>query len=376
MYKIIIKIKTNIKNHDFFINMSLFDNMLKSDETLFKDPIALDYDYLPKLLPHRESEQKAIVESIRPLFLNRNGKNIILIGAPGIGKTAASKFVLRELDEKNDEIKQIYISCWQKNSSYKVLTEVCHELGYRLTHNKRTDELFNEIKRILNKGTAVFVFDEIDKAEDNDFLYMILEEIYKKSIILITNYEDWIIDLDERIRSRLVPEIIEFKEYNYEETRDIIKERVKFAFFDAVINDEIIDIISKYATDKGDIRTGLHLLREAANFAESRARKKVILDDVSKAFEKLIEFKKKKSESLDLYEKKILEFIKNNTGMKIGDLFKLFNSEDQDITYRTFQRKIKSLSENGFLSTKKIKGGKEGSTTIINYDSTKKLTDF
>lgn len=356
--------------------MSLFDNMLKSDETLFKDPIALDYDYLPKLLPHRESEQKAIVESIRPLFLNRNGKNIILIGAPGIGKTAASKFVLRELDEKNDEIKQIYISCWQKNSSYKVLTEVCHELGYRLTHNKRTDELFNEIKRILNKGTAVFVFDEIDKAEDNDFLYMILEEIYKKSIILITNYEDWIIDLDERIRSRLVPEIIEFKEYNYEETRDIIKERVKFAFFDAVINDEIIDIISKYATDKGDIRTGLHLLREAANFAESRARKKVILDDVSKAFEKLIEFKKKKSESLDLYEKKILEFIKNNTGMKIGDLFKLFNSEDQDITYRTFQRKIKSLSENGFLSTKKIKGGKEGSTTIINYDSTKKLTDF
>jgi len=31
--------------------MGLFDEVLKGDETLFKNEIALDYDFLPKILP-------------------------------------------------------------------------------------------------------------------------------------------------------------------------------------------------------------------------------------------------------------------------------------------------------------------------------------
>ncbi len=45
--------------------------------------------------------------------------------------------------------------------------------------------------------------------------------------------------------------------------------------------------------------------------------------------------------------------------------------------YKTFQRKIASLEKQGFISTEKITGGKEGKTTIINIrDITKKLTEF
>ncbi len=356
--------------------MSLFKNMLGSDESLFKDPIALDYDYLPKILPHRESEQKEIAHCIKPLFSSRNAKNAIIVGVPGIGKTAATKHVLRDLEEETDEVEQIYISCWQKNSTFKVLVEICNQIGYRLTHNKRTDELFEEIKRILNKTTAVFVFDEIDKAEDTDFLYMILDEIYKKSIIIITNYEDWIINLDERIKSRLMAEKIEFKAYNYDETKDILLKRLKYAFYDDVFSNDIIELIAKKAYEKGDIRTGLHLLKESANNAESRARKEVTIEDTQKAFYKIIEFKKKKAESLEDIEKSVLELIKNNSDQKIGDLFIIYQKENPNANYKTFQRKIKRLSENGFINTKTITGGKSGSTTVISYDTTKKLTEF
>lgn len=356
--------------------MSLFKNMLGSDESLFKDATALDYDYLPKILPHRENEQRQIAQSIKPLFFNRNATNCIIVGAPGIGKTAATKHVLRDLEEETDEIEQIYISCWQKNSTFKVLVEICHQIGYRLTHNKRTDELFEEIKRILNKTTAVFVFDEIDKAEDTDFLYMILEEIYKKSIIIITNYEDWLINLDERIRSRLMPEKIEFKEYNYEETKDILVKRLAYAFHDNVFPNDVIEIIAKKSYERRDIRSGLHLLRETANHAESRARRQVTLEDAEKAFEKIIEFKKKKAESLETVEKSVLELIKKNSDKKIGDLFLEYQKEYPNAIYKTFQRKIKKLAENGFINTKTITGGKGGSTTVISYDTTKKLTEF
>jgi archaeal cell division control protein 6 len=356
--------------------MSLFNNVLKSDQTLFKDAVALDYDYLPKLLPFREKEQFQVANCIKPLFSNRNGRNIIVFGTPGIGKTAACKHILRDLEEQNDEIHQIFINCWQKNSSYKVFIESCSQVGYKFTHNKRTDELFNELKRILNKSSAVIVFDEIDKSEDYDFLYALLEEIYKKTIILITNEKDWIYSLDERIKSRLTPELIEFKSYSLDETKNILKERIKFALFENVMPDELLDPIVEKTFESKDIRTGLFLIKEAANCAEDASRKTITLDDVNKAIFKLLEFKKKDSQDLSEDEFEILDLIKHNSGKKIGDLFKEYQLKNPNIIYKTFQRKIKKLSDNNFISSKTITGGKEGTTTILEYDSSKKLTDF
>ena len=40
---------------------------------------------------------------------------------------------------------------------------------------------------VSKEDNAVFVFDEIDKLEDYDFLYTILEDIYRKAIFLITS---------------------------------------------------------------------------------------------------------------------------------------------------------------------------------------------
>ncbi len=47
-----------------------------------------------------------------------------------------------------------------------------------------------------------------------------------------------------------------------------------------------------------------------------------------------------------------------------------------DKTYKTFQRGIKKLSDNKFISTETIKGGTEGSTTLVDYSKMKKLTEF
>ena len=356
--------------------MSLFNKILKSDETLFKDPVALDYDYLPKLLPFREDEQFHIANCIKPLFSNRNARNIVISGTPGIGKTAATKHVLRDLENETDEINQIYVNCWQKNSSYKVLIECCHQIGYRMTHNKRTDELFNELKRLLNKSSSVLVFDEIDKSEDYDFLYMMLEEIYKKSIILITNDKNWIYNLDERIKSRLTPELIEFRSYTLSEIKNILKERVKFALFDNVLSDDILEPIAEKTFEFKDLRSGLFLIKESANCAEDSSRKNINMDDVNKAISKLMDFKKKDSSKLSDDEIEIIELIKNNSGKRIGDIFKEYQIKNPNMVYKTFQRKIKKLSDNNFISSKTITGGKEGTTTMLEYDSNKKLTEF
>ena len=226
---------------DFFKLMALFKDMLKSGESIFLNPIALDYDYQPKLVPYREMQQKQIASCIKPLFSNMNGKNILIYGNPGVGKTVATKNVLNELEDETDEIVPIYINCWQKNTLYKISLFLCEELGYKLTHNKRTDELIEIASQLLNKKSVVFLFDEVDKLEDVDILYTIIEKIYRKTLILITNFKEWIENLDIRVKSRLTPEVISFPQYNKDQVKGILKQRLDYAFVENVWTEEALN---------------------------------------------------------------------------------------------------------------------------------------
>lgn len=359
----------------FCVNMSLFKDMLNSEESLFVNPVALDFDFIPKLIPYRENEQAFLASCIKPLMARRNGKNILVYGRPGIGKTLAIKYVLNQLEDVN--IIPIYVNCWQKNTTYKILINMCEQIGYRLTHNKNTEELFNILKKHFNKGSVVFAFDEIDKIEDLDFLYYISEEIFRKTIILITNYKEWVIKLDERIRSRLTLQLLEFKQYNHSETRGILLERMKFAFANDVWDNNAFELVANKASELKDIRVGLYLLKQAGDLAEAGLKKKVSIEHVIKAINSLDEFSVKSSDKLDSEENKILRIIQNNSGKKIGELFNIYKKDNGNGVYKTFQRKVNKFAENGFVNVEKIMGGAKGSTTIVNYKSKeKKLTEF
>ena len=200
---------------------------------------------------------------IKLLLQNRNGKNILIHGTPGIGKTAAVRFVLRELEEETDEAVPLFVNCWKKNTSFKIIQDLCEQLGIKFIQNKTKEELFSLLKKELNKTNVVFAFDEIDKLEDYDFLYLILEEIYRKTIILITNYRKWILDLDERIRSRLTAEMRAFKPYNAQETKGILKQRIGYAFIPNTWEDSAFELAAIKADELGDIRTGLYHLKQS-----------------------------------------------------------------------------------------------------------------
>ena len=357
--------------------MGIFKDMLGAGETLFRNPVALDYDFVPKLVPFRESEQFHIASCIKPLFQRRNGRNLLIHGKPGVGKTVACKHVLQELEEEAEDITPIYINCWQRNTTFKILLEICDILGYKLTHNKKTDELLNVVVKSLNKDSAVLVFDEIDKIDDYDFLYYFLEQLYRKCIVLITNYKEWATELDARIKSRLLPEMLEFKPYSLAETRGILKQRVEHAFYPEVFEEAAFEEIVKRTFQLQDIRSGLYLLRESGNAAEDKSSRKINTSHVKVAIEKLDNFKIKKSTELQDETKTILKLVKDNSGKRIGDLFKLYQELGGQLVYKSFQRKIKKLEQGKYIEVTKTKGGKLGNTSIIKYsEEIKKLTDF
>ena len=254
--------------------------------------------------------------------------------------------------------------------------EICDQIGYAFTQNRKTDELFKEVIRVLNKKKVVFVFDEIDKAEDHDFLYMIIEEIYKKCIILITNFRKFLEEMDERVKSRLVPELIEFRPYNFDETKGILKHRVEYAYFPDVWETSAFDMIAKKTTSLQDIRLGIQLLKDCGDIAEGKSCKKITVEQAKEAIKKIDEFGTIKSTDLKDEDKTVLDIIKKNLKSKIGDLFKLYGDVGGKSSYKTFQRKINALEEQGFIKTVKSTGD-GGNTTIVEYkEKTKKLDEF
>jgi len=353
--------------------MGMYDDLLKHDESLFKNEYALDYAFLPKQIPFREVQQKFLATCIRPLLVDHNGRNVLVHGPPGVGKTAALRHLIKELDESDqfaDKLHLIYVNCWHKNTTYKVVLELCEAVGYAFTQNKNTEDLFKIVTQIINKKSAIFIFDEIDKAEDTDFLYILSELIYKKSIFLVTNYKSWILDLDDRIRSRLLLEQMEFTQYTQEEMYGILKERIVYAFQTDCVDEDALQLISAKASESKDIRIGLFMLRESGLIAEEKSSRRIKLEHALKATDKLSQFSVKNTDELDDESKAILILIRESSGMKIGDLFKTYEKQGGRVSYKTFQRKIAKLDEGKFISLERQFSG--GNTTIVN----KKLTEY
>jgi cell division control protein 6 len=347
--------------------MNLFKDMLSADESLFINPDALDYDYLPKLLPYREDQQFYLASCIKPLFQGRTASNILITGKPGIGKTAAAKFVLREMENETDKIVSIYINCWKKDTPHKIVLEICQQIGYKWIQNKKTDELMKSVAELINKKAAVFIFDEVDKLDSEQIIYQLLEDIYKKCIILITNEKDWLVKLDNRVKSRLIPDLIEFHPYNAVETEGIMKQRIDYAFVPNVWQEGVLDILTEKAVVVEDIRVGMFLLRETGQIAENKGSRKILKEHAEEAISKLANFQVLNSKDLTEEDNDIINMIRKNAGESISVMYEVYNKK-YDKTYRTFQRKVRGLEDAGLISVTEDhskKGGKISRLDVV-----------
>lgn len=357
--------------------VALFEHLLRADESLFINPIALDYDFQPKLILFREEKQHQIARCIAPLLQERNGTNILLIGRPGVGKTVCAKHVLKELEEEHSEqVQQLYINCWKLDSAFKIAVNLCEQVGYTWTHNKRVDELVSTFVKIANKKGVVLVLDEADKLEDESILYTLLEDLYKKVILIITNDQDYLLSIDQRVKSRLMPEVIQFEPYTRAQTEGILQQRKEYAFVQGVWQPEAFERVVEVTYEIADIRTGLFLLRQSAEIAEAKSSRKISEEYAEAALAKLDHFKKRPDEALNDEQKVITDLIQEQSGKTSKEIFRIYEDKGGQKSYRTFQRYLKELQGTGLIALREENRGFEGRTTIVEYRTIKKLDEF
>ncbi|NPA38413.1 MAG: AAA family ATPase [Candidatus Nanohaloarchaeota archaeon] len=326
----------------------------------------LDENYLPEKIIGRKKELKAIALNIKPLFYGQPMINMFLHGPTGTGKTSIMRFVIEKISEEDDKIKGVYVNCWMMDTTYAVLMKIAEafDTAMGLAKLKRSNaELLEYISSKAKRKKIFIVLDEVDKLKNDEVLYLLSREGY--GIVMISNYNIALDKLDNRIRSSLSYEEIEFKPYDYDEMLAILKARAEHAFYEGSFPEVYIKVAAKNAG--GDARVGIAILKNAALHAERNNKEKVDREDVLYALKVVKGVKlKEQAESLKGKVKIIADIIKE-LGEADASLIasKYEEHAGEKIHERTLRYYLQELEKKGVIKTKGIKRWK---TYFINEE--------
>ncbi len=281
---------------------NIFEPFLKK-EPIFINKEVLRHSYTPNELPHRENEIRQIAGILAPALKGETPSNILIYGKTGTGKTIVSRFVCRELEKAakkyNVNLRCIYINCEIVDTKYRILANLAREFGKSVPFTGwPTDKVYNAFKRAIDSKNqvAIILLDEIDKLvakNSTDVIYTLTRinselKKAKVSLIGISNDLKFTQYLDSRIKSSLGEEEIVFAPYNAKQLEDILKQRAELAFKEGVLEEGVIPLCAALAaSEHGDARKALDLLRISGEIAEREGASKVTERHVRKAKEKI-----------------------------------------------------------------------------------------
>ncbi|MDI6806346.1 MAG: AAA family ATPase [Candidatus Aenigmarchaeota archaeon] len=335
------------------------------ESKIFKNEEILSPEYLPEMLPHREQQIKLLANNLLPASKGRKPQNTFIHGAPGIGKTACTKYVFREFESYSERVKTIYLNCWDYRSSHAILTKIVLDCGgfvpRRGTSKDEILEKFLEIARTLNKG-FVICLDEVDKLipEGQDALYDLLRmNQYLKNpfgIVFISNNPYVFAGVDGRIRSSLAIEEIGFNTYNLSEMVGILDERAKQAFFK--VEKGVVLLAANRAIKKGgDVRVGLECLLRAGRVAEAENANEVKVKYVRKVLRGVKEVKPQiLKERINNTEKVILDILEERKRLTSNELYQACKKKVSEISDRTIRNYLRELAKIGLIKVRRVRG--------------------
>ncbi len=382
---------------------SIFDQYTKKRLVITKNKKVLQTTYVPNALPHRV-EQIDHIAAIASAALNGDQpSNIMIYGKTGTGKTAVLNYIgneLKKADEYEERCKYIYVNCEVVDTPYSVLYNIGNQI---IVEDSRRipftgwsfEKVYYEIVNYLNTMNKVFlvVLDEvdrlIDKKGDNVFYFLakINENLKssKVSLIGISNNMNFMNVLEPKARSRMGGESIIFPPYTKEELEDILRERVKEAFDNDVIDDSVISYCSAIAAKSdGDARVAIDLLKTAADIAE-RNGDSIVTEAHVKSAKNSLEFNliSEAIKTLPSHEKIVLiSIIKNHdagiNNMTTGDVYKTYTSICNTIgvtplTQRRVGDLINELDTYGIVTASVCSFGRAGRTKVIDLTIDKSI---
>jgi len=317
---------------------------------IVKKPDLLEEAHIPSIVSYREREIAELENCLKPALSQNRPIHVWLYGRPGTGKTLVAKYVLQEMS-KSGKLGGIYINCWEHASHYAVLDKLVRELRILGAEKLNASFKLERFRHFVGKRPFVIILDEIDqpKRSERDSIIYNLGNVGNVGLVIISNSRDMILDMDERIKSRLNARHIEFSLYPSENLASILKLRAESALSTETWSDGTLGEIAALA--EGDARCAFQTLINAARWAENENSDAIEKKHVQAGHSFSRGSKKAMLlEKLSSHHRLLYDLVKEHGQINSGELWEAYldDCRDQDkpaIALRTFSEYMNKLIE-------------------------------
>lgn len=320
-------------------------------------------EYIPPLVRERSSQIEDLIFCLSPALENRKPRNVWIFGKPGSGKTLVCRYVIKKLQKETNSL-GVFVNCWKTPSFYTIIDHIIRELRILRAERQCVHYKIEKLTHFLKGKILLLFIDEIDQLspkERNRILYNLCD-MENVGIVAICNDKFLQYELDDRIRSRLNPQIIEFAPYTKTNLMSILSNRAELAIDQNAFNDEVLKRIADLAED--DARVAIQTLKNAVILAKEDKTKSIHEKHIQKGHNSVKHLKTTfLLNQMTKHHRIIYCIIKDNPKMLSGQLWERYiqsckKKKIELIAQRTFSDYLRRLIDSGLIKAKRaqVKG--------------------
>lgn len=229
---------------------------------------ALQPDYVPRDLYHREGQVEVLTTCLSPLRGGVAAENALITGPTGSGKTTLAKYVVDRASRELEAVRWAYVDCLAASSMTAVLRQVAIDAGFDVPVNPAgvSTQIYVEALRQSNRPVVV-VLDEVGSLPDPKLLGTLYELETTSWFAITIDETEFLADADPGIQSRVRSAAgVHLDRFSMGQLVDILEGRIGVGLNAHKIEPEAIEAVADAAA--GNARLAIATLRQAAMFVQ------------------------------------------------------------------------------------------------------------